>query len=429
MHLSEPDIQYLVFCQTKNAIRSLALMPVQKRLVSSFLPCKVKTSERAMLKAAYNIMDLREMAHRRLPRPMWDMLEGGAEDEVTLHRNTAAFDDFQLHTRSLVDVANIDLSARLFGETVSMPLILAPAGAAGLWHPDAELAVARAAHKAGIFMGVSTGATKTLGDIGDAAPGLKMFQLYALKDNAINTELMTRCRAAGYKSLCLTVDAAAGPGNRERDARNGMNPGSRLSLASVLSVAMHPRWAFNTFGRGGTRLATVESLMPPGRYSLQDVRQFLGQRMTMSMTWTDAERIAAEWNGPFAIKGILTPDDARQAVAAGATTIIISNHGGRQLDGVPATIKALPAIADAIGSDADIVVDSGIRRGTHVLKCLALGAKAAMIGRPYLYGLAAGAEAGVTRALEIFRSEIRLNMALMGVTSIADITSDLVTPA
>lgn len=382
-----------------------------------------------MTKAAFNVMDLRNIARRRLPLPMWDMLEGGAEDEVTLARNTSAFDDFVLHTKSLVDVADIDLTSQLFGQDVGMPLMLAPAGAAGLWHPDAELAVAKAAADAGVFMGVSTGATKTLDDIGDAAPGLKMFQLYALKDQAINTQLMERCRAKGYSALCLTVDAAAGPGNRERDARNGFNPGSRLSLRSMMSIAVHPRWAFNTLTKGGNKLATVESLMPPGRYSLQDVRKFLGQRMTMSMTWADAERLAQEWNGPFAIKGILTPEDAKRAVAAGATTIMISNHGGRQMDGVPATIKALPAIADAIGNDADIVIDSGIRRGTHVLKCLALGAKAAMIGRPYLYGLAAGGEKGVAKALDIFRSEIRLNMALMGVTKISDITPDLVARA
>ncbi|MEL7027767.1 MAG: alpha-hydroxy acid oxidase, partial [Pseudomonadota bacterium] len=373
-----------------------------------------------------NIDDARAIARRRLPKPMWDLLEGGADDEVTMRRNPEAFDRYVLRPRALVDVSKIDMTTELLGRTVSMPVMLSPTGVSGVWHPEGEIAVARAAGEADVYYGLSTGSTKAMDAVAPAGTGPKMFQLYAFKDHDINRLIMERSRQLGYTSLCLTVDAAAGPGNRERDTRNGMDPGARLTVQSLLSIALHPRWALNTALYGGDRLATVESLMPPGKHSLQEVRRFLGEKMTASMTWSDVERIAKDWDGPFAVKGLMIAEDARRAVDAGATCVMVSNHGGRQLDGVHAAIDALPEIVDAVGGRAEILIDGGVRRGTHVLKALGLGATAVMIGRPYLYGLASAGDKGVARILDIFRTEIRRGMALLGARSIGEIDGSFV---
>ena len=354
------------------------------------------------------------------------MLEGGAEDEHTLARNTDAFDDYRLRPRVLVDVSTIDLTTQVLGQRISMPLMFSPTGAAGSWHPDAEIAVASAAGEAGLYYGLSTASTRSMEHVAAAGNGPKLFQLYAFKDHAVNLELIQRSKRAGYNALCVTVDTAVGPGNRERDTRNGMNPGASYSLSSILSVLGHPRWALNMWRHGGRRLEMVESMMPPGRHSLQDVRRFLGQTMTSSMTWKDAARIAADWGGPFAIKGIMTAEDAVQAVDCGATAIIISNHGGRQVDGVWAPIDVLPEIVDAVGGRAELIVDGGIRRGTHIIKALALGATAVMTGRPYIYGLAAGGKEGVDHVIDILRRELKLNMGLIGAPSVAQLDPSFV---
>jgi L-lactate dehydrogenase (cytochrome) len=378
------------------------------------------------LSKCHNIEDVRRIACRRLPLPLRDLLEGGAEDESTLSRNTSAFDDIRLRPRVLVDVSDIDLTTEVLGQRLSMPLMFSPTGASGSWHPDAEIAVARSAGEAGIFYSLSTASTKSLEEVALASSGPKLFQLYAFKDHDVNRELIRRSRQAGYNALCVTVDTAVGPGNRERDTRNGMSPGTTYSLKSILSVLSHPRWGINMLRHGGSRLEMVESMMPPGRHSLQDVRRFLGQTMTSSMTWMDAERIAADWGGKFAIKGIMTAEDARRAVDCGATAIIISNHGGRQLDGVAAPIEVLPWIVDAVGTRAELIVDGGIRRGTHIIKALGLGAKAVMTGRPYIYGLAAGGKPGVDRVVEIIRRELTLNMGLLGASSVTQLDSGYV---
>ncbi|MEL7028855.1 MAG: alpha-hydroxy acid oxidase [Pseudomonadota bacterium] len=377
----------------------------------------------------HNIAAVRDAARRRLPLPVWDFLEGGAEDEYTLRRNTAAFDLFHLNPRTLLDVSNIDLTTRVLGQSVSMPLMLAPTGASGLWRPAGEAAAARAAAEAGIFYGLSTGSTLSLEDVASVGAGPRMFQLYAFKDQSINEALIERSRDAGFQALCLTIDAAAGAGNRERDTRNGMSPGQRMSLRSLASIALHPSWAFGAWLGGGTRLGSIESLMPKGPHSLQDVRAFLMKEMTTSMTWKDAEKIAASWHGPFAVKGAMSVEDARNAVAIGANAIIVSNHGGRQLDGVSSTIEALPAILDEVGDAAEVILDSGVRRGSHIVKALALGAKAVMVGRPYLYGLAANGEDGVRTVIDIFRAELKKTMALAGATRIDELDASFVHPA
>ncbi len=385
------------------------------------------------LDRCHNVADLRRLALPRLPLPVRQFLEGGVEDEVTLRRNTAAFDDLALHPSALIDVTEIDLSTRVLGRDVSMPLIIAPTGATGSFHPDGEIAVARAAAEAGILYSLSTNSTYSIEQVGAASAGPKMFQLYVFNDRGLSREIIDRARAAGFDALCLTVD---GPvhGNRERDVRTGIAPGGRLSLRSTLSVLGHPRWLVNNLRRRGAVPGNFVERAPNLPGALRGVltvekaaRGVVGEYLSPSVTWSDAAELVRHWNGPFAVKGLMTVADSQAALDIGATAVIVSNHGGRQMEGVPATIEALPAIAAALGDRLEVLLDGGVRRGTHVLKALALGARAVMIGRPYIYGVAAGGEAGVAKVLSIFRDEITRDCQLLGAQSLADVGPELVT--
>ncbi len=377
------------------------------------------------LARCHNIEDLRLRARAKLPSPMFHYIDGGADDEWTMRRNTAAFEDYELLPRYLTDISTVDLSTRVLGCELKLPFFLAPTGMSRLFHHHKELGVARAAERAGTMYSLSTLATTSLEDIAAATRGPKMFQVYIFKDRGLTRELVARCKQAGYQALCLTVDTAV-PGNRERDHRYGMTMPPRFTPKTIFSYATSFEWLLNFALRPRFTLANVAHRVDALGGGAMSVIEYVGTQFDRTITWKDAEWLAGEWGGPFAIKGMSTPEDAKQAIAIGATAALLSNHGGRQLDSAPAPIDTLAPIRDAIGNRLELIVDGGIRRGTHVLKALALGANACSIGRPYLYGLAAGGEAGVDRAIALLRDEVARGLALLGCRSVAEIGGDRV---
>ena len=369
---------------------------------------------------ANNIADLRDLARRRLPRPIFDYIDGGADDETSLRWNTAAFSDYALVPDVLKDVSGIRTETTVFGQQVRWPLMLAPTGLNRMFHGDAELAVARAAADHGVLYGLSTLGTTRLEALAEAFRGPKVFQIYVFKDRGLTSEFVARCRDAGFHGLALTVDTPVA-GNRERDRVNGLSIPPRLTLKSLLSFALHPGWSLPALTGSRFDFANVShrvDALGAGPMSLFD---YIGGQFDRSVTWRDVEWLAAEWKGPLAIKGIMAPADAKRAVASGATGIMISNHGGRQLDGAPAPVDQISDIRDAVGDGPDVICDGGVRRGSDVVKALALGATACSIGRPYLYGLAAGGEAGVDRALTLLFEEFERTLILAGVNDIAEL--------
>jgi L-lactate dehydrogenase (cytochrome) len=368
----------------------------------------------------FNIAHLRREAQKRLPASMFHYIDGGSDDEVTLRGNTAAFDKYELIPRYLVDVSKIDARTKLLGTTLEWPVFLSPTGMSRLFHHEKELGVARAAAKAGTLYTLSTLATTSLEDIAAATTGPKMFQMYILKDRELTREFVQRCKAARYDALCLTIDMPVA-GNRERDKLTGMIMPPRFTFGSLLSFATHLHWTFNLLRHPDFRMANVMhrvDALGAGAMSLID---YVNSQFDRTVTWTDAAWLVREWNGPFVVKGVHSVEDAKRAVDIGATAVMISNHGGRQLDSVPAPVDCVAAIREAVGDKLELIVDGGVRRGTHVLKALALGANACSIGRGYLYGLAAGGQAGVERALTLLRAEVERDMALLGVNTVAEI--------
>ena len=370
------------------------------------------------LERAYNIADLRKLARRRLPRPIFDYIDGGADDEVTLARNTSGFSRYEIIPDVLVDVSTIETRTTLFGEDVHWPLMLAPTGLTRMFHGDAEPAVARAAAKHGLLYSLSTLGTTRLEEIAQTFNGPKVFQIYILKDRGLTAEFVARCKAAGYHGLALTVDTPVA-GNRERDRVNGLSLPPRLTWQSMLSFAAHPFWSIQALRGSKFDFVNVShkvDALAAGPMSLFD---YIAGQFDRSLTWADVEWLAREWGGPLAIKGVMTPEDAKRAIASGATGVMISNHGGRQLDGAPAPIDQVAEVREALGEGPEIICDGGIRRGSDIVKACALGATACSIGRPYLYGLAAGGEAGVDRALTLLRQEFERTLALAGVNNVA----------
>lgn len=374
------------------------------------------------LKRANNIADLRMLARRRLPRPIFDYIDGGADDELSLRRNSSAFADYELVPDVLTDVSHIRTGTKLFGQPVSSPLMISPTGLNRMFHSDAELAVARAAARHGLLYSLSTLGTTRLEDIAKEFPGPKIFQIYVFKDRGLTTEFVARCKEAGFHGLALTVDTPVA-GNRERDRVNGLSLPPRLTLKSFLSFALHPGWSLPALTGSKFDFANVShkvDALASGPMSLFD---YIGGQFDRSLTWRDVEWLAGQWGGPLAIKGLMTPDDAKQAIASGATGVMISNHGGRQLDSAPAPVEQVAAVRDAIGASPDVICDGGVRRGSDVVKALAMGATACSIGRPYLYGLAAGGDAGVDRALTILLEEFERTMILAGVNDITKLSA------
>ncbi len=372
------------------------------------------------LNKCINIEDLRRMARRRLPKPIFDFLEGGAEDEWTVRRNLEGFDKYPLMTSTLVDIGTIDMQTQLLGQTIDWPVIIAPTGATELFHHTGEIAVARAAGDNGTLYTLSTMSNTSLEEIGAVNDAPKIFQLYIFKDRGLVEALIDRCKQARYQALCLTVDTPLS-GNRERDRANGLTIPPKWTLKSLYHFATTPRWSVNATFRCQYALANFRDVTPDAANLNMLALDYVNSQFDRTVTWEDAAWLAKRWAGPFAIKGIVSSDDARHAVDIGATAIWVSNHGGRQLDGMPSTIECLPAIRAAVGDDIEIILDGGVRRGTHVLKALALGATACAIGRPPLYGLAAAGYAGVAHALQILRSEIERDMALSGCATLNDV--------
>lgn len=372
-----------------------------------------------------NLADWRDLARRRLPAPIWHYLDGGAGDERTLERNTAAFADYELWPRPLTDISTISLATRVLGANLSMPLFLASTGMSRLFHHDREPAVARAAASAGTMYSLSTVSTTSIEDVAKSCVGPKLFQIYVFKDRGLTRELVARCRDAGYTALALTVDTPIG-GLRERDVRTGMTIPPSLTMKSLASFAAHPRWSLRYLLDPDFELKNVAHRAQKIAGRPVPLVAYISSQFDRTLTWKDAEWLAREWGGPLAIKGVLHPEDVKNAAASGATAVMLSNHGGRQLDGVPAPIDCVAAARDAVGDGLELIVDGGVRRGQDVLKALALGANACSIGRPYLYGLAAAGEAGVAAVLAKFRAEIELDLALMGCADVTKLSRDCV---
>lgn len=373
------------------------------------------------LKQCHNIADLRRAAERRLPAPMFHYIDGGSDDEWTIARNTSAFDSYQLLPEVLRDVSSIDISTDIFGQRCELPFFLAPTGMSRLFHHGKELAVARAAEKFCTFYSLSTLGTTSLEEIAETIATPKMFQVYILKDRGLTLEFVERCKAAGYDALCLTVDMAMA-GNRERDLRTGMVMPPKFGLKSLWSFATHPYWAMNLALHPGFQLANVAHRVDALGSGAMGLIDYVNSQFDRTVTWKDVEWLRSRWDGPLIIKGVMSPRDAQKASSIGADALMISNHGGRQLDGSPAPVDLVRPFRDAIGDTMQLVVDGGIRRGKDVVKSIALGADACSIGKAYLYGLATGGQAGVERALALLKSEVERTMTLLGCASIADIS-------
>lgn len=369
------------------------------------------------LRTCLNVEDFARIARRRLPRPIVDFFDGAAEDERTLARNRAVFDEWALVPKAMQDVAQVNARTQVLGQDLAWPFVVGPTGMPGLLHPDGEIGIARAAESVGALYTLSTMASRSIEEVAAATAGPKAFQLYLFRDRGLTLELLQRAKASGYKALILTVDVQV-PANRERDRRSGMLIPPRFTLKTLFDFARCPRWCWNVLVRRPVTLANFSGeRSDPGMPLLT----FINQQFDPSISWADLEWVAQQWGGPVAIKGVLAADDAEQAARHGAGTIILSNHGGRQLDGAVAPLDMLPAVADRLDGRAEIIVDGGIRRGTDMLKSMALGAAGCMAGRVGLYGLGAGGGAGATAAFSALRAEFERDLALLGVTHVSQI--------
>ncbi|HXV09088.1 MAG TPA: alpha-hydroxy acid oxidase [Burkholderiales bacterium] len=364
------------------------------------------------------IEDLRRIARRRLPRAIFEFIDGGAQDEMTLRRNCEDFQRILLVPRALTDVSQRDQSVTLLGQTYSSPLILAPTGTPGVVWPNGAIVAALAAEAAGVGYCLSTMSTSSIEEIARASKRPFWFQLYVMRDRELGKSMMQRAKAAGCCALVITVDLQM-QGQRDRDVRNGLTIPPQLRFASALDFALHPGWVWRLLTGPKITLANFAGSGKGG--DLFTIAEFVNAQFDPSVTWKDIDWVRSVWDGPLALKGILDAEDAKLAVEHGVEAVIVSNHGGRQLDGVPSAISALPAVVDAVGDRAEVILDGGVRRGNDVLKALAIGAKACMIGRPFLYGLAANGGAGVRKALELLRAEIDVNLALLGRAGVRDL--------
>tara|TARA_B100000029_G_scaffold375453_1_gene369893 strand:- start:2423 stop:3577 length:1155 start_codon:yes stop_codon:yes gene_type:complete len=372
------------------------------------------------LKDCHNVEDFRKLAKKKLPSPIFNYIDGGADDEITLKRNTESFNKCDLVPSVLTGANNIDLSTTVLGQKINFPLFLSATAMHRLYHYEGEKATARAAEKAGTMFGISTMSTTSIEDIGKLTNGPKLFQLYIHKDKGLTDNLIDRCKKSGFKSMCLTVDAVVA-GNRERDHRTGFSTPPRLTLGSLLSFSLHPTWSLNYLFRKKFELSNVIHTTDKGSKIDQSVMNYMNEQFKTEMSWADAEYCVKKWGGPFALKGVMSVEDAKKAVDIGCSAIIISNHGGRQLDGSRTPFDQLSEIVDAVGDKIEIILDSGIKRGTHVLKALALGAKACSFGKAYLFALGAAGQQGVELLLQKMKAEINRDMILMGCKSLKDL--------
>jgi L-lactate dehydrogenase (cytochrome) len=377
------------------------------------------------LDRALTIDDLRRLARRRLPRAVFDFVEGGAGDERTVARNRAAFERLLFRPRALVDVSKRDQATVVLGERVATPVIVSPTGMAGLCWPKGEVAAARAAQDAGTIYTLSTHSSCSIEEVAAGAPGPLWFQLYVWQNRDLTRSFVERARVAGYRALVLTVDVPI-ISRRERDIRKGFTIPPRITVRNALDTLRRVGWMRRVLF--GPRLTLANLVGAPGapRTDIVTLGGVANRQVDPSVAWADLAWFRSLWQGPLVLKGVLTAADARRAVDHGVDGLIVSNHGGRQLDGTPASIEALPEIADAVGDRIEVLLDGGVRRGADVVRALALGARAVMVGRPYLYGLAAGGSAGVRRALDILAGEVDHTLALVGVPRSGDVDRTVV---
>ncbi|HEV7329227.1 MAG TPA: alpha-hydroxy acid oxidase [Bosea sp. (in: a-proteobacteria)] len=374
------------------------------------------------LNDCHNFHDFRTLAKKRLPGPIFNYIDGGADDEVTLRRNSESFERCDLIPSVLRGVTNLDTSVTVMGQKLAVPFYCSPTALQRLFHHQGERAVAAAAARHGTMFGVSSLGTISLEELRKAHSGPQVYQFYFHKDRGLNRAMMERAKDAGVNVMMLTVDSITG-GNRERDLRTGFSIPFRLNLAGITQFAIKPQWALNYLTHEKFSLPQLDSHVDMGGGAMSISRYFT-EMLDPSMTWDDVAEMVRLWSGQFCLKGIMSVADAKRAVEIGCTGIILSNHGGRQLDGSRAAFDQLAEIVDAVGDKIDVIMDGGIQRGTHVLKALSLGAKAVGVGRYYLYPLAAAGQPGVERALDRLKTEVERGMKLMGVRSLDQLSRE-----
>ena len=375
------------------------------------------------LSDCHNIDDFRTLAQRRLPGPVFHYIDGAADDEVTKDRNTAAFADCDLVPNVLAGVETIDMSTTVMGRKIAMPLFLSPTALQRVFHWRGERAVGAAAEKFGTYFGISSLATVSIEEIGRTISSPKLFQLYVHKDQGLNRAMIDACKAAKFDAIALTVDTIVS-GKRERCARSGFTSPPKFTVSSALSYALKPRWALDYVFREKFALPNLDTHVSEGTGQAVSIADYFNTMLDPHMDWKMAEQLRDDWGGKFALKGVMSAADARRAADLGIDAIMLSNHGGRQLDGSRAPFDQIREIRDAVGGRIEIICDGGVRRGTHALKSVCAGATAASGGRLYLYALAAAGEAGVDRAVGILKDEIERGMKLMGVKSVEELTPD-----
>ena len=375
------------------------------------------------LSDCHNIDDFRRLAQQRLPWPVFDYIDGGADDELTKARNTSAYDRADLVPDVLAGVSDVDTSCTILGRKSALPLLLSPTALQRVFHWQGERAVVRAAEKFGLWCGISSLATVSIEEIGAMTTAPKLFQFYYHKDRGLNRSMIERCQAAKFDAIALTVDTIVA-GKRERCARSGFTSPPRFTASSALSYARKPRWALDYMLREKFALPNLDSHVREGTGEAVSIAGYFNTMLDQTLDWKMAEQLRDDWGGKFALKGVMSVADARRAADMGIDAIMISNHGGRQLDGSRSPFDQLPEIVDAVGGRIEIICDGGVRRGTHALKSLCAGATAASGGRLYLYALAAAGQEGVERALGILQDEIKRGMQLMGVRSVDQLTPD-----
>jgi L-lactate dehydrogenase (cytochrome) len=369
----------------------------------------------------HNVKDFRRLAKKRLPAPIFHYIDGAADDEITYRRNTDSYDDCDLVPNVLAGIDEVDMSTTVMGQKLDMPLYFAPTALQRLFHHDGEIAVGKVAEKFGTMFGISSLGTASIEEISSRFSTPKLFQLYVHKDKGLNRDLIDRCKASNFETMAVTVDTAVG-GNRERDLYTGFTIPMKLKLNSILSFMTHPMWAYNYFTHPKWELSNLKNHISEGTNVMTSIGDYFTKMLDNSLDWKGVEEINKSWGRQFAIKGIMSVEDAKRAVDVGATAIMLSNHGGRQLDGSRSPFDQLSEIVDAVGDKIDIICEGGIRRGTHVLKALSLGAKACSGGRMYLYALAAGGHKGVEKAMSNLRNEIERDMKLMGVSNVSQLS-------
>ena len=396
------------------------------RSVVRFRKLEINRTKRLLRKAA-NVDDLRKLAKKRLPVGVFDYIDGGAEDEVTLRRNVEAYKKVSFKPRVLRDMANIDTSTSLFGRRLAFPLVLAPTGFTRIAHSQGELAVVRAATRAGVPFTLSTMATRSIEECASVAESdtRLWFQIYTWRDRSVVENLVKRAEAAGFEAVCLTVDTAV-LGRRERDVRRGFTLPPEVGPGTIIDGLKNPSWTWDFLKADPIRFANVEGITAIDGSTAVDLAEHMKSQFDPGLSWNDVEWLRSIWKGPILIKGIQTVEDALIAVDSGVEAIAISNHGGRQLDGAPAPFDLLPEVAEAIHGRLEIICDGGARRGSDIVKAVSLGANAVMAGRPYLYALGACGESGVDHVLELLHEGVERTMALTGAASVDDLTEELI---